>query len=88
MVVWNLLDLESSTSDLFLRGCLERPYHSLDRSRSSNNFIDNLYVKRTEQFMTPPVNSFECTPEIKEHMSGWCYPYSHRVDNSDWFGEC
>ena len=58
-------------------------------ARNGNTyFIDNLYVKRTEQFMTPPVNSFECTPEIKEHMSGWCYPYSHRVDNSDWFGEC
>ena len=50
-------------------------------------FIDNLYVKRSKFYKTPP-EDFECTPEIKEFMGAWCNAYSTTKENIEWFGEC
>jgi len=54
-----------------------------DSNREAVHFIDNLYVKdEYKQFRNPPIDTFQCTSEVKPFMSSWCNPFAMLNDQS------
>mmetsp|Transcript_33853 Transcript_33853/g.88357 ORF Transcript_33853/g.88357 Transcript_33853/m.88357 type:complete len:103 (+) Transcript_33853:2-310(+) len=61
------------------------------RVRASAVWTDNLFVRRAEPAIYPPVvwpSPFQCGRDSAQHMSWWCVPWMPWLPGSSTWGEC